>query len=237
MKKLIVLLMLIVLPVMSYGEDIAGQNNTVILSDYITGVYNKISPVSIASAHRFFDSTRVIHFINVAREDCANTFQVPQRDTTILIVAGTEWYSLPSDFNRVRYVASISNGTGEEVAMKMADKDYIGLARDDKGSPSLYLVDNRQIQIVPANNANDSVIVHYLARTNILSNNTDTCNIDKEYKQYIALRASEEIYISKASGHAGAYATARAEAMAVLLGKEKERLDRSVRDIFDTMVK
>lgn len=238
MKKLITILMLMVSCSVSYGEDIQGQDNTVVLGDYITGVYYKaVGFVSIANAYRFAESTMVIHFINVARENCVNRFPAVQRDTIIVIVANTESYALPSDFNRVRYVESISKGTGEPVAMRPANEDFIGLSRDATGSPQFYLVDKRTIKIVPANNADDSVVVHYIARSNVLSSPTaDTCNIDKEYEDYIVLTASKDILMSKVSDM-GMLGESRLEKINNLLKIEGDRLAKSNKSLFDIMPK
>ena len=236
LKILILMLMLCVSSVQA--EDIQGQDNTVVFGDYITGVYYQVAGfVSIASAHRFADSTMVKHFINVAREDCVNRFPAVQRDTIIVIVASTESYALPSDFNRVRYVESISKGTGEAVAMRPANEDFIGLSRDATGSPQFYLVDKRTIKIIPANNANDSVAVHYIARSNVLSSPTaDTCNIDKEYEDYIVLTASQKILMSKAASM-GVFGEARLEEVNNILKIEEDRLIKSNKSLFDIMPK
>jgi hypothetical protein len=237
MKKLIAILVLIVLPVMSFGEDITGQNNTVILSDYITDVYYEVAGfVSIANAYTFVESTMVINRINAARENCVNRFPAVQRDTIIVIVANTESYALPSDFNRVRYVTSIVRSTGEEVAMRLANEDFIGLSRDATGAPQFYLVDKRTIKIIPANNANDSVVVHYIARSNVLSATTDTCNIDKEYEEYVILTASEKILRGKAPSM-GEFGKARLEDIGNRLKIEEERLIKSSKSLFDIMPK
>ena len=238
MKKLIVMLLLAVLPAMSFGEDIAGQDNTVVLGDYITGVYYQVAGyVSIASAHRFAESTMVVHFINVARENCVNRYPAVQRDTIIVIVASTESYALPSDFNRVRYVESISKNTGEPVAMRPANEDFIGLIRDATGSPQFYLVDKRTLKVIPANNAGDSVVVHYIARSNILASPTaDSCNIDKEYEDYIVLTACKDILMSKSS-NMGMFGESRLEEVSNLLKIEEERLAKSNKSLFDIMPK
>lgn len=236
MKLKILILMLMLCASSVQAEDIQGQTNTVVLGDYITNVYYEVAGfVSIASAHRFADSTMVINRINSARENCANKFPAIQRDTIIVIVAGTQSYSLPSDFKRIEYASAIFSGTGLEVDMKPSKKDGFGANEDATGAPTYYRVFKRKIQISPVNNSNDSVIVHYIANSNVLSSPTaDTCNIDKEYKEYIILTASESILRGKIPTM-GEFSKARLEDVVSKLKIEEDRLVRASKSIFETV--
>jgi len=236
MKKLITLILTLAICSMSFGADIQGQSNTVIFSDYITGVYYKISPVSIANAYRFADSSLVKHEINFAREDAVTRFGATERDTTFAVGTATEEYVLPSDFYEVNWVASIAINTGKQVAMKRVSADEYGLHRDDTGTPAFYRIDKRKINIVPCNTANDSIVVHYRARTNTLSANTDTCNIDKEYKSYVILTAAESIMAIKSPG-TGTLGQKRLEAIALAREKEEKRLTEMFKKLYDIMSK
>lgn len=232
-----IMLVLILTPLWSFATDIPGQDNTVILSDYITGVFDEVAGfVSLASADDVVDSARVIRRVNTARKNCANRaeFMAVQRDTIIVVVLGTESYALPSDFNRIKWVAAIARSTGIEVSMSLVKEDAFGKNRSSSGIPKKYLVYNRNIKITPANNANDSIVVHYLANSNILSATTDTCNIDKNYEEYIILTASESILRGKRIG-ATEYYNKRLEELATAIEKEKERLIRASKSIFETV--
>lgn len=233
LKILVLMLILFVFPVQA--EDIQGQTNTVVLGDYMTNVYYQVAGfVSITSAHRFVDSTMLINRINSARENCANKFPAIQRDTIIVIVAGTQSYSLPSDFKRIEYASAIFSGTGLEVDMKPSKKDGFGANEDATGAPTYYRVFKREIQISPVNNSGDSVIVHYIANSNVLSANTDTCNVDKEYREYIVLKASESILQGKMPTM-GEFGKMRLEDVITKLKIEEDRLVRAGKSIFETV--
>ncbi len=235
MKILSILLMFMLCMSSAQAEDIQGQSNIIILSDLVTNVYYEVAGfVSIASAHRFADSTMVINRINSACEKCVNRFPAIQRDTTIAITSGTQSYALPSDFKRVRYASAIFKGTGLEVDMKPAKQDGFGANEDATGAPAYYRVHNRNIQVSPVNNTSDTVIVHYIANSNVLSATTDTSNIDKEYKEYVVLMASESILRGKAPSM-GEFGKARLEDVSSKLKNEQERLIRASKSIFETV--
>lgn len=232
-----IMLVLILTPLWSFGTDIQGQDNTVILGDYITGVFDEVAGfVTLTNAHQVVDSARVIRNINKARKNCANKyeFRAIQRDTTIVVVAGTESYALPSDFNRVKWVAAISKNTGVEVSMIPGKEDAFGKNRPTSGLPKKYLVYKRNIIITPAINANDSVVVHYLANSNTLSIAADTCNIDKEYEEYVILTASKSILRGMKIGSIE-YDNKTLEELATAIKKEEERLIRASKSVFETV--
>jgi len=237
MKKLITLILTLLMCSLSFGADIQGQGNTVIFSDYITDVYYEIAGfISIDNAYRFADSTMVKNRINAAREKTVVNLGGTERDTTFAIGTSTEEYALPSDFYMVNYVTSIAINTGHEVAMKEVSGAEYGLHRDDTGTPAFYLIDKRKIYVVPCNTSNDSIVVHYRARSNTLSANTDTCNIDKEYKNYIVLTTAEMIMRGKAPSM-GAYGQARLEEIAVAKEKEEKRLLAMSKSLYEIMSK
>lgn len=232
-----IILVLILTPLWSFGADIQGQDNTVILSDYITGVFDEVAGfVTLVNAHQVVDSARVIRNINKARKNCANKseFMAVQRDTIIVIVAGTESYALPSDFNRIRWVAAISKNTGVEVSLIPGKEDAYGKNRPTSGLAKKYLIFKRNIMIEPALNASDSIVVHYLANSNTLSAGTDTCNIDKEYEEYVVLTASKSILRGMKIGSTE-YDNKTLEELATAIRKEEERLIRASKSVFETV--
>lgn len=197
MKKLLISLLMLILAVPALGADKMGASNTVILSDLMTDVYAEVAGFASASTrHKFADSTLVKNRINMACMDIANAGRI-ERDTTIKIVAGTEDYALPYDFNQVLWVGAKATATNLAYGMDPIPGNQVGKHRDDTGIPAFYRIDKRKIHIEPANTANDSVNVHYGAYANTLSATTDTSNIDRAYRSIVVLWAAQGILRSK----------------------------------------
>jgi hypothetical protein len=199
---LVALAVLVLLAPVSYGADIAGQNNSV--RSQVDSLIDRVYDVGFAftsQPHKLADTTLVIQALSWSADAAAKRFYV-QRDTTITIVAGTEWYALPSDFWAIPawlpqfgvLAWGEDEGLGMAVGMKPISSGIIGLHRDDTGIPQFYVVQKFQIHIEPTNTSNDTVRVLYAARSNILDTITDSTNVDWEYIDFIVYDALATIY-------------------------------------------
>lgn len=200
MRKLtIFLILLMAVPAMAL--DRAGQGDTTIVSDLVTRIFDEgFHWASEAQAIKLVDTSYAIRTLSSSAEHTGNTYYI-ERDTIILIVAGTELYNLPNDFNVIPYerpefgVVSIVKGTGKEVGMKPIAIGEIDMyATADQ--PTRFQVRKSQIYIQPIVQANDSIKVCYSARSNTLSALTDTLNIHREYMDYLVYHALETIFRS-----------------------------------------
>lgn len=194
MKKTILFTMLLAMCAMFWrpvmAADITGQDKYMILTDLLNEFYDEVALFTTAK-HRVVDSTTAIRILNNTMNYYACLYNLIERDTVVLIVAGTEKYALPSDCHKIESATSIAGGSGDEEAMLQVSYQELGLHRDATGTPAFFAERKSFIHIVPANTSNDSVLVYYHARSNVLSANTDTSNVDVDYKTLIVLRAAE----------------------------------------------
>ena len=201
-RSQLVILALILLTSVSYGADIQGQNNSV--RSQVDSLVDRVYDVGFAftsQPHKLADTTLVIRALSWSADAAAKRFYV-QRDTTITVVADTEWYALPSDFWAIpAYLPQFGvlawgddEGLGTAVGMKPISVSTIGTHRDDTGIPQFYVVQKFQIHIEPTNSSNDTVRVLYAARSNILDTITDSTNVDWQYLDFIVYDALATIY-------------------------------------------
>lgn len=195
-------LVIVLLASTIYGADIQGQNNSV--RSQLDSLVDRVYDVGFgftSQPHKLADTTLVIQAISWSADMAAKRFFV-QRDTTITMVAGTEWYTLPSDFWKIpAYLPQFGvlawgdgEGLGTAVGMKPISASKIGAHRDDTGTPQFYVVQKFQIHIEPTNTSNDTVRVLYAARSNVLSVLTDSTNVDWEYLDFVVYSALITIY-------------------------------------------
>lgn len=233
MKK--ILLFLLILTVSILASDRVGQDRYMTLTDLLNEFYDEISLFTTAK-HRIVDSTSAIRILNNTSNNYAVLHKLVERDTTIVIVADTEKYSLPSDCSEIESATSISGGTGNEEAMIQVSYGELGLHRDATGTPAFFADRKGFIHVVPANTSNDSVVVYYFARSNVLSALTDTSNLDVDYKTMIVLAAAESALRGKSPslGEAG-----RALLAGIVLRKQEQEVKmlKMEKSIFDTITK
>lgn len=199
---LLVGLVIALLASTAYGADIAGQTNSV--RSQVDSLVDRVYDAGFAftsQSHKLADTTLVIQTLSWSADAAAKRFYV-QRDTTITVAAGTEWYALPSDFWAIPahlpqfgvLAWGDGDGLGTAVGMKPISASVIGTHRDDTGIPQFYVVQKFQIHIEPANTSNDTVRVLYAARSNVLSALTDSTNVDWEYIDFIVYDALATLY-------------------------------------------
>lgn len=202
---------LILLASTAYGADIAGQNNSV--RSQADSLVDRVYDVGFgftSTPRDLADTTLVLQALSWSADAAARRFFV-QRDTTITIVAGDEWYDLPSDFWAIpSYLPQFGvltwgddMGLGTAVGMEPISSGIIGKHRDDTGIPKYYVVQKFQIHIEPANTSDDTVRVLYAARSNVLSALTDSTNVDWQYLDFVVYDALVTIYgsINWRAGH------------------------------------
>jgi hypothetical protein len=199
---LVALVVLVLLASVSYGADIQGQSNSVrSQADSLLDRLYDIGFSFTSQPHKLADTTLVLQALSWSADAAAKRFYV-QRDTTITVVAGTEWYALPSDFWAIPawlpqfgvLAWGDDDGLGTAVGMKPISAGIIGTHRDDTGIPQFYVVQKFQIHIEPTNTSNDTVRVLYAARSNVLSVLTDSTNVDWQYLDFIVYDALATIY-------------------------------------------
>lgn len=185
-----------------YGADIAGQINSVrTQADSLVDRVYDVGFAFTSQPHKLADTTLVLQALSWSADAAAKRFYV-QRDTTITVASGTEWYNLPSDFWAIpSYLPQFGvlawgdgEGLGAAAGMQPISVGKIGAHRDEKGIPQFYVVQKFQIHIEPTNTSNDTVRVLYAARSNVLSALTDSTNVDWEYLDFIVFDALVTIY-------------------------------------------
>lgn len=232
MKKIILIPLLVgMLAMTGVTSDRAGRDNTTTGDDMLTQLYDEVFPTT-NQPQKSLDTTTALNLLNSAALEASVDLYCVERDTVILMIAGTEWYNLPSDFydvplgNPVHGVVAVAGGTGdEEVGMKPMSLSQIGKQRPTSSSneiPSQFLIRKFRIHVEPVNNSNDTVRVYYAAYASVLDSVQDTTNIDKPYIHYVVLKAAEKFLEGANWGTAQAYATKRlAEVQKSLLLEEK----------------
>ena len=199
---LVALVVLMLLASIVFGADIAGQSNSV--RSQVDSLVDRIYDVGFAftsQPHKLADTTLVIQALSWSADAAAKRFYV-QRDTTITVVAGDEWYDLPSDCWAIpAYLPQFGvlawgedEGLGAAVGMEPIFVGTIGATRDADAIPLYYAVQKFQIHIEPTNNSYDTVRVLYAARSNVLDALTDSTNVDWEYIDFIVYDALETLY-------------------------------------------
>lgn len=240
MKKLIILLLLLVMVSSIDAVDRTGRDNTVILQDYVDGIYYWTAGfLAPNSRNELYDSTWVKFTANESRLETADRYPVStERRDTIAITSGTEWYALNDDFSDVIRVTAILDGTGLETAMTEIDPQAAGKVRQTGNvAPKHWIVSRPNIQFIPANNDSDTVIVYYSATANELTALTDTCNIDIEYKLFAILRAAEVLMSIKASGVSSLVQADRLEFVQEKLLAEEKRLNERNKTVLEVIPK
>jgi hypothetical protein len=160
----------------------------------------------------------VIQALSWSADRAAKRFYI-ERDTTIVIVADTEWYNLPSDFWKIPHylpafgAVSWADDQGVHTAERMQPMSVgeIGLHRTSGDIPQYYLVQKFQLHVEPAITSNDSVRVFYAARSNVLDALTDSTSVDWEYLDFVVYDALVMIYGGINWGEDQAMADARLE--------------------------
>ena len=192
MRKIIILLAILTGTAMAV--DRAGQGNMVTVTEAVTQVYNEMANYT-SSPEKGWDTTSVLRALEPAQQATCDRFDACKRDTTINVVTTIESYSLPSDFNRIRYTAAIAKDTPYEIVMKEMLPTQKGLFRDAEGIPAKYIVDDpTSIHVEPANTSGDTLRVYYVANGAAIDSVQDTLNIDRPYLNYLVLDAMERLW-------------------------------------------
>ena len=239
MKKIIVLLLL--LSGTAYGTDVTGQGKS--MRAQTDSLIDRVYDVGFAftsTPYKLADTTLVMQALSWSADKAAKRFYI-ERDTSIVIVAGTEWYSLPSDFWKIPHFLPAfgvvswgdDQGLGKAVGMQPMSINEVGLHRDLQGIPQYYLVQKFKLHVEPANKSNDSVKVFYAARSNIMDTITDSTSVDWEYLDFIVYDAVMTLYGAVNWGDYQPFADARLaeikrarkEAVAIIENQKKSLLE------------
>jgi len=233
MKKIIVFILC--LTALALGSDREGQSNVMVFGDMMTRFCAEILPMT-STPYKQIDSTTVIELLNSAALEASTDLFCVERDTTLVMVAGTMWYNLPSDFydvpvNMAQFgVVSIGSGTSGETGMKTMSVSEMGLNLPMSSSneiPTRYIIRKGQIYIEPVNNDGDTVRVYYAAYANLMvtdTSGTDTSNIDKSYMEYVILSAAAKYLTAANWVTADAYRASRLAIVQGNLAAEEKRL-------------
>ena len=246
MKKLIVIFLL-VMTSSAFATDRVGQDNITLLGDMLTRLWDELFPTT-STPYKNLDTTIATNLLNWAAENASTEIWCIQRDTAIIVVAGTERYALPSDFYEVPAgmaefgVVAIPTGTVFETGMKLMNigqKGQFRVIQSGSEIPSYYLIRKKELHIEPANNSGDTVRVYYAAYSNVLDTvgGADTTNINKEYIQYVILKAAEKYLKAVNWGNAQGYADSRLEIVQADLTKEERKLGITRRSVVEDMVR
>jgi len=199
MKRYIIPLLLLLLISSAGATDRAGQANVTTGGDMLGQLYKELFP-DVSTPYTILDTTTGLALISAATLDVSVDpgLNAVQRDTTIDVVTGTEWYALPSDFYEIPAgvpefgVTAIPEDEALETGMEIMSVGAIGQYRDDTGIPLHFLVRKNRLHIEPTNNTGDTVRVYYAAYSNVIDAVTDTTNIDKRYINYVVLLSAEK---------------------------------------------
>ncbi len=244
MKKLI-LIMILLLAVSVFASDRVGRPNVTTGSDMLTQLYKEVFP-NYEQPQKSLDTTTALNLFNSSTMNASKMLYCVERDTIIIMVAGTEWYALPSDFYEVPAhltqfgAVAIGGNTGEEIGMKLMSISQIGQERPTESSneiPSHFLINKFMIHVEPVNNSNDSVRVYYAAYANVLDSVQDTTNIDNQYIDYVVLLTAAKFLRGAMWGGVQSYANDRLAIIQFDLAEEEKRLGIIRRSIVEDMIR
>jgi len=236
-----IMILLVLLNGTALASDLQGLSNLILVSDLFDQIYNENANYT-SSPEKIWDTTSVFTALSNAAQATVDRFDACKRDTTINMVATDERYDLPSDFLRIRFVTAIGKATPYEITMKEISENQIGFHRDPEGIPSKYYVyDNTEIHLEPANTTGDTVRVYYVPNAAVFDSVLDTTNIDRAYKNYLILDASERLWRGSSMAREGVMQLVERRLVELKELKEAEatRLEaRNVgRSIIEDMVK
>ena len=122
------------------------------------------------------NDTRLSEFIALAEARIARRLRVrgvETRDTSITLVAGTAYYTLPSDFVEARNIQVNSDPVRvlRYLTPQQMDKMYPYVTN---GTPAHYTIIGTEIQIKPTPNSGDTLEIAYFKKLSALSNSNTT---------------------------------------------------------------
>jgi hypothetical protein len=132
-----------------------------------------------SSTRQRFTDAQINSFANEAHRDCVNNSWVLSKNTSITLVSGTTYYSLPTDTLAIQRVTREYRNLPETALIKLDGDFSNGAWANSGGTPTSYFQDPSQTDKIgfypwPSGSTSTGTIrVIYFAQANTLSSDSD----------------------------------------------------------------
>lgn len=168
-------------------------------------------------------ATRITTWLNEAQREVARLLDLPlmETDQTLVLVNGTNSYSLSATFQRLLYVA---NDTADYTLESIDETEYESLDHGERGAPAYYFV-SKGINVVlyPApgpGNITSTIRVHYVGLPTAMSAAGDASGYPADYDYVLKAYALQEAYAAEDDGQMSQFWTARYKERLLSMGED-----------------
>ena len=152
----------------------AGPIFALTLSELRTDIRLRIKDTS--STRQRFSDTHLLTIINQGQRDVINTTWAISKSTTITLVAGTQYYTLPTDILQIQRVTN-EYANLPEVTLQQQDTDNANTDWESDSDTPIYFFQNKarttEVGIAPTPTAGGTLRIIYYATASSLSSDSD----------------------------------------------------------------
>jgi hypothetical protein len=149
-----------------------------------------------------FDSTTAIENINAAQENVAKLYYATEAVDYIGLSADTNQYAFhDSDIQEIKVVYAINPDSGTMRPLFQTEQDKFGTQGSATGRPKIWMKWDNMLWVAPVNYDDDSLIVFYYRRANVLGEDTsaavDTSNLISDFLDLVAMKAAQKMLVAE----------------------------------------